>query len=83
MHILQQILFRSGFAVAQHVGHFKALNATDIELAGVDEDTTLVARLTHDAVVPPNTNIVFQVYKKPTEIYFYFSKPYTHSHTQL
>jgi protein transport protein SEC24 len=49
-----------GLAVEAHYGHFTPLNATDLEVSGMDSDSTLGVALTYDANVPDNTNVVLQ-----------------------
>jgi protein transport protein SEC24 len=49
-----------GVAVEAHYGHFTPLNATDLEIAGMDSESTLAVALTHDAAVPDNTEVVLQ-----------------------
>ena len=36
-------------------------NAQDVELAGVDADTTVAIRVKHDDKIPDNTDVHFQV----------------------
>ncbi|KAG1067966.1 hypothetical protein G6F42_026437 [Rhizopus arrhizus] len=50
----------NGLSVEDHYGNFNMSNATDVELANINADTTVGIALKHDGKLPENKPVYFQ-----------------------